>query len=44
MFNNPNGVDVVEILLHPNNTHGNTVRMNRVKKDMADRDGKELTL
>lgn len=44
MFNNPEGVDVVEILLHPTNTQGNTTRMNRVKKDMADRDGKELTL
>lgn len=44
MFNNLNGVDVVEILLHPNNTQGNQNRMNRVKKDMDDRDGKELTL
>jgi hypothetical protein len=44
MFNNPHGVDVVEILLHPNNTQGNTSRMQRVKKDMLDRDGKELTL
>ena len=42
-LNNQN-VDVVEVLLHPENTQGNSSRMERIRQDIREKQDKELTM
>lgn len=37
-------IDVVTVLLHPNNVKGDVHRMDMVRKEMQDKEDKELTL
>lgn len=37
-------IDIVQILLHPNNVEGDTNRLERVKKQVKDKEDQELTL
>ena len=41
---NERDIDVVQILLHPNNAMGDTQRLERVKREMQHKENKELTL